>query len=326
MSLISVIVPVYNAGEFLLPCLESIAAQTHTQLEVLLVENASADNSRQVCMEFCARDSRFVCITQEQNLGSAGARGLGVAHAKGEHIAFVDGDDLLHPQMLEALLHAMQTSGQPLACCRFAPFFPRTVPENAAVPAQWEVLEPPRHLRALLLDHRVDYSLCNKLYAAQLLRPQQFSTPVAHNEDLLINWRALQSATGMVFLDFVGYHYRQHDASISHRPLQPAFITDQAKVAQSILADAQGTDLAAAAQAFYEEKLLYLYSMILRQSDAAAFEALRRPLRDEIRRELRHTLSCPELSARMKLVALATVFGGPLYAQACRRMLKDRQH
>ncbi len=326
MCLISVIVPVYNAGEFLRPCLESIAAQTHRELEVLLVENASTDDSRRVCMDFCTQDPRFICLPQSQNLGIAGARGAGAAQARGDYVAFVDGDDLIHPQMLEALLGAVRASGLSLGCCRFSPFPSGTQPENGAIPAQWESMPSPRHLRALLLDQRVDYSMCNKLYAAELLHPRQFRIDVVYNEDLMTNWGLLQKASGLVFVNFVGYHYRQHHSSVTHKPMQAAFITDQAKVARRILDDSIGTPFAPVAQAFYYDKLLYLYSMILRQSNAADFEPLRLSLLKEIRGGLGRLLGLGELSARMKLAALGTVFGGQLYAQVCRRMLTDRQN
>ena len=325
MPLISVIVPVYNAGAYLEPCLASIATQTHPALQVLLVDNASADGSSEVCMQFCRKDPRFVYLPQQSNLGAAGARGVGVAHAEGDYISFVDGDDLIHPQMLETLLRAAEESAQPVSCCRFAPFAADGTPENGPVPDTWQTMGAPGHLQALLQDKRVDYSLCNKLYARSLLTPGQFDTEVRYNEDLLINWLALQSASGLAFADFVGYHYRQHPASSSHRPMQPAFITDQAKVARTILQQAQGTALEPIAQAFAYEKLLYLYSMILRQSNAADFEPLRRPLLKQIRSGLGAGLRCPALGSKMKIIALATSWGGPVYAWACRKLLTDRQ-
>ncbi len=325
MPLISVVVPVYNAGPYLRPCLESIAAQTHKNIQVLLVENASSDQSEQVCRDFCARDSRFHLYAQTDNLGAAGARAQGAALAEGEYLAFVDGDDLIHPQMLEAMLHAMEESGLPVSCCRYAPFFSDELLQEDPVPNSWTALHSPAHLQALLRDQRVDYSLCNKLYRRSVMLPEHLLSDVTTNEDLLANWRAFQTASGLAFVDFVGYHYRQHSASASHRPLRPAFITDQLRVAELLVRQAQGGTLAPVVQAFYYEKLLYLYSMILRQSNAADFDSLRRSLLKCIRGELAAALRCRPLSFKMKLVALASAFGGPLYARLCRRILTDRQ-
>lgn len=325
MPLISVVVPVYNAGPYLLPCLESIAAQTHRDLQVLLVENASSDNSEQVCKEFCARDARFHLYTQADNLGAAGARAQGAALAQGEYLAFVDGDDLIHPRMLETLLRAVEESQLPVSCCRYAPFAADAVPQEAEVPAGWTAMTAPKHLQALLKDQRVDYSLCNKLYRREVMSPACLQTEVTTNEDLLANWRALREAPGLAFVDFVGYHYRQHPASASHRPLRPTFLTDQLHVAELLLHQTQEGELVPIVRAFYYEKLLYLYSMILRQSNASDFDALRRDLLGRICRKLPAALRCRQLAFKMKLVALASAFGGPLYALICRRLLTDRQ-
>ena len=326
MPRISVIVPVYNAGAYLAPCLQSIAAQTCTDLEVLLVENAGSDQSGQVCAAFARQDSRFRFLPQQVNRGAAGARAVGVSLASGEYLAFVDGDDLIHPQLLQTLLDAAEGSGLPVSCCRYAPFAAEETPAEGPVCAGWQALAAPDHLTALLEDKRVDYSMCNKLYRAGVLRPEHFDGSIIQNEDLLTNWLALRDAPGLAFADFVGYHYRQHPASSSHRPLQPGAITGQWQVARRILEDSRGTALAAKAQAFYYDKLVYLYSMIVRQSNAAAFEPLRQKLYRAIRAELCPLLRCPGLDRRMKLAALATVCGGPVYAALCRRLLTDRQN
>lgn len=325
MPLISVVVPVYNAGPYLLACLESIAAQTHRDLQVLLIENASSDTSRQICSDFCSRDSRFHLYPQTDNLGAARARALGATLATGTYLAFVDGDDLIHPHMLETLLFAIQESHLPASCCRYAAFDADSVPPEATVPSGWTALRSPEHLRALLQDQRVDYSLCNKLYCRQIMCPDFLDTDITTNEDLLANWRALLQTPGIAFVDFVGYHYRQHPASASHQPLRATFLTDQLHVAQMLLHQDLSKELAPVVQAFYYEKLLYLYSMILRQNNASDFDDLRCQLLADIRRMLLPALQSKNLSFKMKFVALASAFGGSLYALICRRILTDRK-
>ena len=93
--LITVIVLVYNAGDYLGPCLESISRQTMTDFELLLVDNGSTDGSGEACDAFALAEPRCRVIHQE-NLGIIGGRGAGVRAARGEYLAFVDSDDLLH--------------------------------------------------------------------------------------------------------------------------------------------------------------------------------------------------------------------------------------
>lgn len=105
--LVSVIVPVYNAQEFLPLCFASIAGQTFRDFECLLVDDGSTDCSPALCDEWAARDGRFLVLHQ-QNGGVCSARNAGIRAAKGEYIAFCDQDDLLAPRTLEWALAQQQ--------------------------------------------------------------------------------------------------------------------------------------------------------------------------------------------------------------------------
>ena len=108
-KLISVLVPVYDTGSWLQNCLESIAAQTYRNLEVILVDDGSADGSRETCERFCREDPRFRLISQE-HLGVSAARNAALDAAQGDYIYFADADDYLSPHALE-VLHAALRSG-----------------------------------------------------------------------------------------------------------------------------------------------------------------------------------------------------------------------
>lgn len=110
MSLISIVVPVYNAKASLRKCLDSLAQQTYTDFEVLLINDGSTDESPEICREYCERDSRFRLITQK-NAGPAAARNTGMEQAAGKYMAFVDSDDYVEPDMLEALCRRAEESG-----------------------------------------------------------------------------------------------------------------------------------------------------------------------------------------------------------------------
>lgn len=103
MPAFSVVVPVYNGEKTLITCLESLRKQTYTDFEVLMVENGSADDSGRICREYAQGDSRFHLITSKENRGPSGARNLGLEQARGEYVAFVDCDDFVEPDFLEAI-------------------------------------------------------------------------------------------------------------------------------------------------------------------------------------------------------------------------------
>ena len=109
---IAVIVPVYNAGEYLPLCLASIAAQSFADFAAILVDDGSTDGSAAVCDAWAGRDGRF-SVLHLSNGGAAAARAAGVRQANCEYLAFCDADDLLHPDFLRTLLRA--AGGKPAA-------------------------------------------------------------------------------------------------------------------------------------------------------------------------------------------------------------------
>ena len=102
---VSVIIPVYNAAEFLGECLDSVLAQTLKEIEVICVNDGSKDNSLEILREYEKKDSRVVILDQA-NQGAGAARNNGLAIAKGEYLSFLDSDDFFEPDMLEESYNA----------------------------------------------------------------------------------------------------------------------------------------------------------------------------------------------------------------------------
>lgn len=99
---VSVIIPIYNAQEYLRECLSSMREQTLQNIEIIMVNDGSTDKSEEICKEFANKDARFILLTQE-NGGSAAARKNGMEHAKGEYIGFIDADDWAENNMFEKM-------------------------------------------------------------------------------------------------------------------------------------------------------------------------------------------------------------------------------
>ena len=315
---VAVVVPIYNCAAWLPACLQSIAAQTLGDFICLLVDDASAD----ICADFAAHDERFVLLRQE-NRGVSAARAAGVRAGQARGAAwfvFCDADDVYHPDFLRALQAAATESGLPVACCRFDTFS-GPVPAERPTPAAYKTFAAPSHLEALLHNHAVDFSLCNKLYAAAVMNAEALENGFAYNEDLVANWRLFLGAAGCAFADWTGYHYRQHAASASHRPLPAQSIAEQKRAAALIMAEAPDA-IKGSAESFYYEKLVYLASMILRQADAAPYRDELAALRAEIKQGLGRV---PGLPPAIRAAAWATVFCPHLWRAACRILLKDRQ-
>ena len=114
--LVSVIIPVYNVAAYLPQCLESVTSQTLRDIEILLADDGSTDDSYEVCRQWAEKDARIRVFHQE-NRGVSYARNLGLENARGEFVAFVDSDDWVDGRYLEKLLDALRRSGSDFAEC-----------------------------------------------------------------------------------------------------------------------------------------------------------------------------------------------------------------
>lgn len=110
MPTFSIIVPVYNADKTLHRCLDSLLFQTYRDFEVHMVENGSGDASRAICREYATKDPRFILHASDVNHGPSGARNIGLDHARGAYIAFLDSDDYVEPVYLELLRKSFENA------------------------------------------------------------------------------------------------------------------------------------------------------------------------------------------------------------------------
>ena len=185
-TLISLIIPVYNAGPWLAPCLASITAQTHPAWECILVDDGSTDQSPAACDEAVAADSRFRVIHQA-NAGPAAARQTGLEAARGEWLCFVDGDDWLPPEYLARLLAlAREREAAVAACamCRFTGERPAPAPDAPAVTLTGD------GIRAALLQQAqgMNWGLCSKLYHRSLFDNLRFAEDKICEDEGIIHY------------------------------------------------------------------------------------------------------------------------------------------
>lgn len=117
-SLVSIIIPVYNSERYLKYCLDSVASQTYRNLEILLIDDGSSDNSGSICDDYAYRDHRFI-VFHKENHGIASSQNIGLRHAKGQYIAFADNDDILSRQNIEKLVYALESTGADMAKARW---------------------------------------------------------------------------------------------------------------------------------------------------------------------------------------------------------------
>ncbi|HOU09200.1 MAG TPA: glycosyltransferase family 2 protein [Clostridiales bacterium] len=168
MALVSVIIPVYNVEAYLRRCVDSVLAQTHAQLEVILVDDGSPDNCGSICDAYAAADDR-VRVIHKANGGLSSARNAGIEKAGGDYLAFIDSDDTVAPGMIAALLAALEREGADIAVCGFVKvgedFRPLGKP-NAFGPA---LLTGEEAMEKLYTNDYIYFTtVCNKLFRRSL--------------------------------------------------------------------------------------------------------------------------------------------------------------
>ena len=172
--LISVIVPVYNVEPYIRKCVESILAQTHANLELILVDDGSPDNSGAICEEYAQKDPRVIVIHQE-NTGQAGARNRGIALAKGEYIGFVDSDDWIAPDMYQTMLESAERNNCDLVICgRYVVRGEKNWLASDFNMAQELVMDTQDAMKRFLTYRAIDSSSVDKLYKRELLQDVRF--------------------------------------------------------------------------------------------------------------------------------------------------------
>lgn len=212
--LISVIVPAYNVGIWLPRCLDSILHQTYENIEIVVVDDGSADNTGFILDSYAKLDGRIIAIHQN-NAGLIAARETGIAYATGDYVTFVDGDDTIAPDVYERLLSNALKYRADISHCGMDFIFPDGHVEHHYGTGKLLVQNNVEGLQELLKGEQIEPSLCTKLYARHLVTNSCLDPSVLNNEDLLRNFTLFSRANRVVFEDFCGYQYFQRPGSIS---------------------------------------------------------------------------------------------------------------
>ena len=227
MPKISVIVPVYKAEAFLQKCVNSILQQTFTNLELLLIDDGSPDNSGALCDRFAASDSR-VRVFHKPNGGVSSARNLGMKEARGDFIAFADSDDWLAPDALETFYYAAISAGadsvgSPHVCV--APWGEERVEPGAMAPGVYDADAIQSGIVDRLLGDRLGKNVLNGfiwrfLFTRSIIRENNIEFEGAYLEDELFLMEYFCYAKKLVMVEKPLYYYLENPVSVTHRYLK----------------------------------------------------------------------------------------------------------
>ena len=214
-NIISIIIPAYNIEQYIAVTLDSVLAQTYSNLEVIVVNDGSQDNTGAIIDRYAAKDSRVKAIHKD-NGGVSSARNLGLDNAKGEWISFVDADDILPERALSDFLE-FASCDVDIICGEFISFV-ENLPEFNKRDFESFRLSAEEYSRRMFMGLGQN-SLCGKIYRRAILSSETFDLPkeLVKGEDAIGGARiALNNSKEVVFISNVVYCYRQHLESCMH--------------------------------------------------------------------------------------------------------------
>ena len=211
--LISVIVPVYNVAAYLPGCLDSILAQSHTNIEIIVIDDGSTDESGQICDDYALKDSR-IRVIHKANGGLSDARNAGMYIMTGDYVSFVDSDDRVAPDFLATLLSAMKTHNAEIGECQIKKVYDiNQFPCAATFDGESKVHDTEAALEELIRERAFHQTVWNKLYRRKTIGEVRFPAGKI-NEDEFWTYRVFAQARQLVSVPYAGYFYFQRSGSI----------------------------------------------------------------------------------------------------------------
>lgn len=265
--LISFIVPVYNAGEYLKPCVDSLLGQSYREIEVILVDDGSTDNSPALCDAFAQSDSR-VRVFHKENGGVHTARNLGISRSEGRYIMFVDADDWIDPETTERVMEIIEAHQPDVV--RFT--YTREFENDSVKKSNTFVKDGLSRAEACRKIYRqtmglIEYewahpenfnflaTTCTSAYKRSLIvdngvefEPRE---PIGSFEDGLFNLKVMVHAERFYYMDQAFYHYRKTNAESCTANYRTNYLEKQGKLFDQLYTMALASEDPQLMEAFY---------------------------------------------------------------------------
>ena len=302
---ISVIIPAYNIQNYLGNTLDSVLAQTYENLEVIVVDDGSTDNTGKILDGYAARDSRIKAVHKE-NGGVTSARLRGIKEASGDYIGFVDGDDSIEPQMYARLMETAKEFGADISHCGYQMVFPNGRIDYYYNTGKLVQQEGAQGCSDLLNGAFVEPGLVNKLYRRKLFEglDNWMDKRIRINEDLLMNFYLFRQAEKCVFEDICPYHYVLRQGSAATAQLNQHKLKDPLAVLHILLKETIGVS---EWNRIVERRLIYQLinsATIQPGKQRELVIPFRREARRELRQRLTGTLKNNVCDQKLKIMAI----------------------
>ena len=224
---ISVLMPVYNSEKFLLETVQAVINQSYINWELILVDDGSTDNSKEICTKLMNDDKRIKYIFQE-NLGVSHTRNVALENAQGKYIIFVDSDDLIHEDYLKILIDSIEKNNSDISVCNF---IERKISNTGKIENINREFYPKEVMEmSKMEDYIMDFGnsgllnpLWNKIYKREIIENNNitFDEKVETGEDFIFNLQYFRKVKKISFIkDSLYYYIRRNNNSITYKYIE----------------------------------------------------------------------------------------------------------
>ncbi|MBQ8805587.1 MAG: glycosyltransferase [Bacteroidaceae bacterium] len=220
--LISIIIPVYNVEKYLNRCMESVVNQTLKNIEIILIDDGSPDNSPQLCDEWGRKDSR-IKVVHKVNEGLGLARNTGMEVATGKYIAFIDSDDYVEPKMYEKLYTKAISNNADIVYCGYKLGLDDGTFTDKSDFNEEKTFENKNDIENLSINyfypqngHLMMMSVWHSIYKREIIKTKFFSERIVVSEDLHFQISAILNSKKIIYIPDSLYYYCYNKDSLSH--------------------------------------------------------------------------------------------------------------
>lgn len=261
MYKLSIILPVYNRQNVISKCITSILNQDYRNIELIIVDDGSTDQTRNICQKYAKNDSRILLYSQTNN-GVSAARNLGLSKASGDLVTFIDSDDNIYPDIYTTMIPVFNDQSIDIVHCGYERVTEncRTLINNTGV-----ILKQNSEtaIRFLLQGYMFNGSVWNKIFKKKILKDIWFNITLRNNEDILFVYKAMRAASKIIYIDNCKYIYITNGEDNSYIVLSDEKkVSDTLFVSHYIYNDSINTSFHNAAAERYIRSLLNSYRAV----------------------------------------------------------------
>ncbi len=211
---ISVVIPVYNVEKYITQCMDSLIKQTYNNLEIIVIDDESKDNSGEIADEFSKLDSRVI-VRHIKNRGAAGARNAGLELVTGDYVLFVDSDDWLESDAISILVDKIEETNSDIVMCQYSDEYVSQSVEHS-ITDKTKIYDTEEAMREYI-DHWEYPLIWNKIYKSNLLQDVRFVEGRCIDDEFF-TYQLVAKAKKLVLVPDVLYHYRQRKSGAMGNP------------------------------------------------------------------------------------------------------------